>query len=380
MDAATTTDIEIFRAGQHIDMHGRTWNITRADLAAIASGYDPAKHEAPHVIGHPEIAAPAGAWVKALSVDGDSLIAKTHQIDPAFADIVNSGRYKKRSSSFLLPNSPGNPTPGQYYLNHVGWLGATPPAVKGLRDAQFAAADQCVEFASDRRWGFRDVASMFRRLRDWLIERDGADAAELVIPTWQIDSLIEAAQPDAAPAETASLPGPAFAAPHTEETTVSESQTADFAAREQQLNQQAANLQAREQAIAAREQESRRADVAAFATSLVQSGRLLPREAATVTELLLVLPADKPLSFAAGDGTTTTVQPAQALRELLTSLPKRVDYTEKSAVTAAPVASFAAPLGESVDASQLELHARASTYQSQHPGMSWLAAVKAVGG
>lgn len=377
MNANQPTAIEIFRAGRHTDMRGRAFDITRADLADIASRYDPAKHEAPLVIGHPEINAPAYGWVSGLRVADDTLVADTHQVDPAFAEVVNKGRYKKRSASFLLPTAPGNPAPGQYYLNHVGFLGAQPPAVKGLRDAQFAASDQCIEFASDHRWGFRDVASVFRRLRDWMVERDGAEAAELVIPTWQIDSLVEAAQPDTVD----SITGPVFAAPPSEETIVSQSNTADFAAREQELSQKAADLIAREQAIASREQDARRVDAAAFAAELVESGRLLPREAVTVTELLLVLPEDKPLGFAAADGTTTHVQPANALRELLSGLTPRVDYREKSASTD-PLAnaSFATPPGAAVDAAQLELHGRATAYQRQHPGTGWLVAVKAVGG
>jgi len=366
--------IEIFRSGRHTDMHGRAFDITRADLADIASRYDPAKHEAPLVIGHPQTNAPAYGWVKGLRVVGDTLVADTHQVDPAFAEVVNAGRWKKRSASFLMPTAPDNPAPGQYYLNHVGFLGAQPPAVKGLRDAQFAAAEQCIEFASDRRWGFRDVAGVFRRIRDWLIERDGAEAAEQVIPAWQIDSLVEAAQPDIEPA-------PAFAAPASEETTVSESQTADFAAREQQLTQQAADLLAREQAIAAREQEAHRADSAAFAAALVESGQLLPRQAALATELLLVVPDDAPLSFAADDGTTTTVKPADALRELLSTLPVQVNYAEKSrGAASAPAAGFATPSGDTVDAALLVLHNKAVAWMQQNPGVPYLTAVKAVGG
>lgn len=381
MDTANPA-IEIFRAGRHVDMHGRAFDMTRADLADIAARYDPAKHEAPLVIGHPQTNAPAYGWVRGLRVVGDTLVADTHQVDAAFAEVVNAGRWKKRSASFLLPAAADNPAPGQYYLNHVGFLGAQPPAVKGLRDAQFAAADQCVEFASDRRWGFRDVAAVFRRLRDWMIERDGAEAADAVIPSWQIDSLVEAAQPDIEPAANP-VTGPAFAAsaPASEETTMSESQTADFAAREQALSQRDAALVEREQALIAREQEARRAEAAEFAAGLVQSGQLLPRQGGTVVELLMVLPDDAPLSFAADDGTTTTVKPADALRDLLSGLPAQIDYTEKSRSPAtAATASFAAPPGDTVDPAQLVTHNKAVAWMQANPGTAYLAAVKAVGG
>ena len=380
MDTApTSVAIDIFRAGTQTDMHGRQVTIDRTELAAIAASYDPAKHEAPLVVGHPKLDAPAYGWVKSLRVEGDTLVADTHQVDPAFAAIVNEGKYKKKSASFLLPASPTNPAPGSYYLNHVGFLGATAPAVKGLRAAQFAAdTEQLVEFASDRRWGFREIAKVFGRLRDWLIERDGAEAAEQVIPAWQIESLIEAAQPDV---QLDPVSAAAFAVPLEEVTPMPDEQTADFAAREQELSQRATDLAAREQALATREHQARHADAMEFAAGLVQAGQLLPRHAPMVTELLLVLPADKPLSFAAEDGTTTEVAPAQALREFLSSLPAQVNYAEKSGADtiAAPMA-FATPPGETADPTGIALHNKAMAWMQQHPGTAYLAAVKAVGG
>jgi len=380
MDTApTSVAIDIFRAGTQTDMHGRQVTIDRTELAAIAASYDPAKHEAPLVVGHPKLDAPAYGWVKGLRVEGDILVADTHQVDPAFAASVNEGKYKKKSASFLLPASPTNPAPGSYYLNHVGFLGATAPAVKGLRDAQFAAdAEQLVEFASDRRWGFREIAKVFGRLRDWLIERDGAEAAEQVIPAWQIESLIEAAQPDV---QLDPVSAAAFAVPLQEVTPMPDEQTADFAAREQELSQRATDLAAREQALATREHQARHADAMEFAAGLVQAGQLLPRHAPMVTELLLVLPADTPLSFAAEDGTTTEVAPAQALREFLSSLPAQVNYAEKSGADtiAAPMA-FATPPGETADPTGIALHNKAMAWMQQHPGTAYLAAVKAVGG
>ncbi|HET8898100.1 MAG TPA: hypothetical protein VFN09_04925 [Rhodanobacteraceae bacterium] len=383
MPTAKPIAIEIFRAGRHVDMHGRAFDLTTADLAAIASGYDPARHEAPLVIGHPQLNAPAYGWVKGLRVDGNTLVADTHQVDPAFAEVVAAGRYKKRSASFLLPTAPDNPAPGQYYLNHVGFLGAAPPAVKGLRDAQFAAADQCAEFAiGERNWAFGQIATVLRRLREYFIESQGVEKADLLMPGWTIDSIAEAAQPDT-PAEVS--PNPSFAAPvipPLEHSMPSpDQQSAEFAAREQALNTKAADIVAREQALAAREQQARRDDAAAFASGLVESGQLLPRDAATVTELLLVLPTDTPLSFAAADGSTTTVQPAAALREFLTALPPRVHYPEKSAPDATPaVASFATPPGETVDAAELAVHQKAVAFVAAHPGTPYLAAVAAVSG
>ena len=131
--------IEIFRAGSQTDNTGNTLNFTLADVQAMAACYDPAKHEAPLTLGHPSDNKPAYGWVRSLQALPDGrLMMLADQIDPAFAEGVKSGRFKKRSASFYPSNHPSNPAPGSWYLRHVAWLGALPPAVKGLADASFS--------------------------------------------------------------------------------------------------------------------------------------------------------------------------------------------------------------------------------------------------
>ena len=86
--------------------------------------------------------APAYAWVKGLQLDGDVLKAELDQVHPEFADMVAEGRFKKVSASFYLSDSPDNPKQGSLYLRHVGFLGAMPPAVKGLRNPEFSESEQ----------------------------------------------------------------------------------------------------------------------------------------------------------------------------------------------------------------------------------------------
>ncbi|OHR40934.1 2-oxoacid:acceptor oxidoreductase [Neisseria sp. HMSC064F04] len=138
---------EIFRAGTRTDANGNTVTITEADLAAAAQAYDPKVHEAPIVVGHPKADAPAYGWVKSLGVQNGVLTADFDQVDEGFADLVKAGRYKKVSASFYPPASPNNPKPGVWTLRHVGFLGAQPPAVKGLSAISFADGEVYVEFA-----------------------------------------------------------------------------------------------------------------------------------------------------------------------------------------------------------------------------------------
>ncbi|WP_231087452.1 hypothetical protein [[Haemophilus] ducreyi] len=126
------------KLGTHTAMDGRAISFTTDMLNDIAGSYDPQLSESPIVIGHPTLTAPAYGWVKQTSVEDGTLYAHVGQVDAAFAEAVNEGRYKKRSASIFLPDTPGNPKPGHYYLRHIGFLGAIPPAVKGLADVNFA--------------------------------------------------------------------------------------------------------------------------------------------------------------------------------------------------------------------------------------------------
>lgn len=133
--------IEIFRMGTHIDSDGNKRTFTVQDVQSMASAYDPARHEAPLTLGHPASDRPAYGWVKSLTATIDGrLLMLTTKVDPVFVEGVKSGRYSKRSASFYPPYAPTNPTPGQWYLRHVGWLGAQPPAVQGLADVNFGTA------------------------------------------------------------------------------------------------------------------------------------------------------------------------------------------------------------------------------------------------
>lgn len=166
--------IELFRTGTHTDMSGRTRKWTREDLDRIVERYDPKVQEAPAVIGHPKLDAPAYAWVEALRREGEFLLGQFRQVAPQFAEWVREGRYKKRSIALNLDGS----------LRHVGFLGGVPPAVPGLADVQFAGDPaEVVEFAD--RW----TISILRRLRDFFVELVGLETAEKIIPNWELESM-----------------------------------------------------------------------------------------------------------------------------------------------------------------------------------------------
>ncbi|EMF0867819.1 peptidase, partial [Pseudomonas aeruginosa] len=169
---------------------------TEAILQEIAATYDPALSEAPLVIGHPKLNAPAYGWAKGLEVREGMLYAEPHQVVPEFAEAANRKMYKKRSASVYLPDSPGNPVPGKHYLRHIGFLGAVPPAIKGIPDALNFAEDDgdlVIEFA-EAPYAVTALTEILRRLRDFFVEREGAERADQLIPQWQLSSIEEDAR------------------------------------------------------------------------------------------------------------------------------------------------------------------------------------------
>jgi len=357
--------IEIFRAGRHVDSAGRERDFTAADLAEIAASYNPELSEAPIVVGHPSLNGPAYGWARALHADGDRLLAEPHQVEAQFAELHAEGRFKKKSASLFHPDSPGNPTPGKWYLRHIGFLGAQPPAVKGLRDAQFASADDAilVEFVGpleSSRWALSTARRLFGRVRDYLIEAVGAERAQQIVPDYELEQLGNDITAITTPQEPA-MP------------------ESNFAERE-------AALAAREAAVAESERQAReiataaaRTEAASFAERLVHEGRLKPARKAAVVELLLSQPATT-IDFAEADGGPRAA--AALLRELLAEAPPLISFAERSAPSGAAAASidFAAPAGALLSGDRLELHRRALAYQAAHPSTSYLNAVAAVGG
>lgn len=314
--------IEIFKVGTHTDSHGATLSFSEADLAAMAEAYDPAISEAPIVVGHPSADAPAYGWIKSLSEKDGKLLAQPDQVDPAFAEMVRAGRFKKLSASLYSPTSPANPKPGVWYLRHVGFLGAQPPAIKGLAPVNFAAGEEglvTVEFSEGMGFISR-LIGLLRGVRDYITEKDGTEKAEAVLPAWTLDSL----QEGAAVAMTTPEPEPV--------TSYSEEEPMD----KNEMNEREAALERREQELLRREAEfaesKRLAEAETFVNSAVSEGRLTPAQSAGLADFMAKLTAEDVLEFAEGDGRKKT-SPAAFMKDFISRLPKQVDFSEQSAPT-----------------------------------------------
>lgn len=374
--------IIVFKAGKHTSANGQAYEFSEADLREMASSYDTALHEAPIVLGHPKDDAPAKGWVakvefnEATETEPATLSVEYKQVDPEFAESVNKGAYKKRSISLYSRTSPSNPTPGKLYLKHVGYLGAMPPAVKGMPDHEFAEDGEAMVFSD---WGHDTSAGLWRNLREWFIGKFGQEAADEVIPNWQVESLKEAARtPDHLPyAEaTGNAVGDTPAAPAQAQEPVAApvvDKTAEFAEKQAELDTKARELAEREAAL-------RHAETVAFAEGLSRAGRLRPELQGRVVAVLTHLSqSDTQVEFAEGEPGKPA---ADLFKELLEALPPAVSFAEVSAPTTAPepepVASFVEASGYEADPAGLALLAKAQAHQAANPGVSILDAFKAI--
>ncbi len=307
------TPIHIFKAGRHTAQSGQSIQFGEPDLQAVASAYDPARHEAPLVVGHPKHDLPAYGWVAGLqysdgSGDQDAgLWALPAQVNPDFADLVAAGAFKKISAAFYSPGAPNNPTPGHYYLRHVGFLGAQPPAVKGLRNPAFAD------------------------------DEDGVVTVEFGDPT-------------------------AFQTQQ-KESTVTEEEAARLRAENEQLKARAAQLVA-DQAHAAN---------VAFCDGLIADGRLLPAAKAVVVATLDHLAGqEKAVEFGEGDQKAPLID---SLKTTLQAAPKAVAFGEHATTDNAAQGADAgsktpdaddAAFAESADPERLQQHKAIKAHMAQH--------------
>ncbi len=324
--ATLPAQIEIFRAGRHTDDSGTVHNFSAADVAGMVTAYDPALREAPLTIGHPEHNLPAYGWVKGLEINAaGNLAMHTHQVAPQFAEMVGNKAFKKRSASFYPPGHASNPRPGNWYLRHVAFLGAQPPAIAGLADFADTGAEGAVSFSEG------EVATAATPVI----------SQPLITPVTppeqtQMDKDLQA-QLDAAKAKQIETDAALLAA--NAATATATAQLAQFAETAKR---------------------DRTAGFASFAEAQIKAGVLLPKDKDAAVAVLDALADSKPVSFAEG-GATKTVPPAEWLKNFIASRAPVVNFGEYAAGNAGNPAG----LGNNT-MTEAEIDTRAKAYARQH--------------
>lgn len=322
--------IEIFKIGKHTATNGQTLPFDETMLAAAVKGYDPTLHEAPVVVGHPKDNHPAFGWIDHLELKDGVVLAHPKQVDADFAELVEQGKYKKRSASWYLPDSPNNPKPGTLYLRHVGFLGAMPPAIKGLKDVQFSEQEQgVVEFGDVSPWIFSNFAAILRKWREKIIAKDGIEEADNMIPSYQIDDFAAEAERlrfERDKQTQAAIPN--FTEP--QDKTMTSEQIAAMQKELDALKAKEVNFSESEKAIKQREAALAKREIGLQVDDLIKQGKVLPAQKVGLVEFMASLDGST-LTVEFGEGEQAKkLSPRQFMTDFLANMPKLVDFAEHS--------------------------------------------------
>lgn len=313
--------IQGFIPGTHIAANGQRYTFSIADCIELAESYNPALHEAPIVIGHPKGDDPAMGWVDSLRFNTATQRVEYVEKDllPEFTEMLEKKMFKKRSLALYTKDDPANPTPGKYHLRHVGYLGAMPPAIKGLADRPAfqekaaSAAGITFEFSEFMDWDAMNIAGMFRRLREFLLEKFGRETADNIIPDYQVTDLqTSAAKPEPEGSCYHEPTSTKEASMKVEEVQALidkslERVTASFSEQLKGIADSMKGITASFSELQKGQQEAAdataRREFTEFCTGL--STRILPAEVPTIVDQLMTLRQAAPIEFGEGDQKTT---------------------------------------------------------------------------
>lgn len=360
--------IEIFKVGTHISSGGQKTTFSESDLKGIVESYKPDVSEAPIVVGHPKDNGPAFGWIEKLSFKDGSLFAIPRQLNADFAELVKQGAYKKVSASFYTPDSPTNPEPGNYYLRHLGFLGAQPPALKGLEGIQFNESDEGImEFSS-----YTDslIPRFLRNIREYILNKDGQEVADSVMPSYELDHLQEEVARESVKEESTQT---AFSEDKNEKEDLSmntkdiqpDQKPAVTSSERESLDAERQALEAERAEFAEQQKEARKEKNQTFVDNLISAGKLTPAASEGLTDFMESLETTTEISFGEGDEKKTS---AEFFKSFLEALPKQVEFSEVAKGKAKPTHSvdFKAPAGYTVDESQLALMQEAEAYAKEN--------------
>lgn len=340
----------VFRAGVHTAADGKSRTYDDALLDKIVEMNAPRLSDIPFTVGHPALDKPKYgtlAGIKKEVVDGVAhLFVKGRDVVAEFADQVAARMFDQVSISHWPDMK----------LKHIGFLGAEPPAVAGLPQVDFAAqAGDATEIVicyscAQERGVLREIVSALSRIRDYVIGRDGVEAGTQLMNAdtikWLYSDIEQLAADNAAASFSSTKEGgpmdPNLKALQDEVTALT-AQVASFSAAaaentalKTQVTKLTESLSEANGKLSAQEMATRTAQFSAFTDGLIQAGQLLPANRDTVVGLLGSISALQPVQFSSQAG-AEPVSPAEALKGLLASYPKQIEFSR--AATGAPAAT-----------------------------------------
>lgn len=303
--------VEIFKAGTHTDANGVERTFTPDDIESIVSSYSAAESPAPLYIHHDESGDQKG-FVGEVFRLGQSVVAKAANVADDFAGLFK-GEDPWQLSVRLNPPS-----------NDQGWslrhLAAVPRGAVQMLPAEFSESNGvAITFASPEvftafEFLARDIRNIFTGMRDMLVEEFGAERVATVMPMWQLDALTDSVEMLSRESEPVSVSQ--FSQP---------TPGANFMT-EEELQQRAAELDARQAELDQQAEEGRVNTFVQFAQAELDKGKQFSLAAATAVYQSLPN-TDERVEFGEGDD-KQSLSPRQAFKALLQSIPKSVEFGE----------------------------------------------------
>lgn len=201
--------IKIFVAGTHRTAHPKKeW--TNEDVDAVFEATRTAGPlMVPFVVGHPSDDLPVVGRVarEALKkiMEGDKAVIGFEHEDAQFS-LDDLKRLKKDGADKLSSKINMREGEDMRYIKHVGFV--TKPAVAALEDAQFEngeavefeyatfGADEAFAAFGTNEYRVPWIGKMLQNLREWVIEKHGRDEADKVLPSYEINGLMESPSRD----------------------------------------------------------------------------------------------------------------------------------------------------------------------------------------
>lgn len=313
---------KVFSTGWHTDSAGNKKYWGTADLDKIVRLFNPAFHEPPLVIGHPSDNAPAFGWVAGIKRVGEDLFLQYKEVAAEFKEWRQKGLYKKKSIAVYPDGS----------LRHVGYLGGMPPAIKGLPDYAFADGERQAVTYEFSDWRLGTIGRVIMKIRDYLVEKEGAEKADNIIGSWEVQDLLT---PPVETGETAPNYNEEVEMT-TEEvknliTAALKDQAAAFAEQFKVINDGLKTLSGQFSELSTAQASERLAGQRREFTEFLSSPEMAKRipeasRAATIAHLITLTSA-APVEFGEGEG-KTTLPAVDAYKAQLKALPAVVEFSE----------------------------------------------------
>lgn len=352
---------DALKPGTFTAIDGKSYTISLSDIEKLCANVNAGVQSwfPPIVKGHPATDSPREGSIKGARIQNGILQLQAGDLVPTFAEETRQGKFTNVSLSFFYPDM---------VLRHAGVLGAAKPAVTGLSQICFGAGEftdvdkgrdsvnvvfseslsdlstlaSAQETMTSRiKYRFEGIRDMFRKVREYLIDKEGTEKADTILPNYNIDALD-------LPAASFSEPSPAA---QSQSSAPGSQAPADPALiqLEQRLATETQQRQAAEQKLQNMETEKKVASFSAQLDTAVKDGRMTPAMRSPLEALFkATVSRSTVVSFGEGD----PKEPQAVFEALVQSFPKVISLSETTATT--------------VSLSGPEVSAKISAFASEH--------------